>query len=73
MVSALDSGSSSTVSSAGRGHCFVDSFWARSFTLTVHASLHPTSFPGSLISPPQSLWGGEMRDPGYEVALHPEA
>ena len=27
-----------------------------------------TSFPGSLISPPQRREGGEMRDPGNEVA-----
>ena len=44
-------------------------------------SQFPTSFPGSFISPPplpthfsspHTIWGGEMRDPGNEVAKFPD-
>ena len=51
------------------------------FGILRFTSQFPTSFPGSFISPPplpthfsspHTIWGGEMRDPGNEVARFPD-
>ena len=47
----------------------LDSHHVQNFCI-IPMSADTTSFPGSFISPPQSrsLWAGEMKDPGNEVA-----